>query len=94
MSDDQEQQQQQQRHQHRQQQQQQQQDQQYYAQMQQYQQSLQNDSHSVILVTAGYDNTVRFWEALSGICSKTIKHPDSVRIPLTFFPLFSNYHFN
>jgi G protein beta subunit-like protein len=52
--------------------------QQYYAQMQQYQQSLQNDSHSVILVTAGYDNTVRFWEALSGICSKTIKHPDSV----------------
>lgn len=56
----------------------QQQQQQYYAQMQQYQQSLQNDSHSVILVTAGYDNTVRFWEALSGICSKTIKHPDSV----------------
>lgn len=51
--------------------------QQYYAQMQ-YEQSLQNDSHSVILVTAGYDNTVRFWEALSGICSKTIKHPDSV----------------
>ena len=44
----------------------------------QYEQSLQNDSHSVILVTAGYDNTVRFWEALSGICSKTIKHPDSV----------------
>lgn len=56
--------------------QQQQQQQQYYAQ---YQQSLQNDSHSVILVTAGYDNTVRFWEALSGICSKTIKHPDSVK---------------
>ncbi|KAF1799452.1 WD40-repeat-containing domain protein [Mucor lusitanicus] len=53
-----------------------QQQQQYYAQMQ-YEQSLQNDSHSVILVTAGYDNTVRFWEALSGICSKTIKHPDS-----------------
>ncbi|KAI8888530.1 WD40 repeat-like protein [Backusella circina FSU 941] len=52
------------------------QDQQYYAQMQQ-QQALQNDNHSVILVTAGYDNTVRFWEALSGICSKTIKHPDS-----------------
>jgi G protein beta subunit-like protein len=55
------------------------QDQQYYAQMQQQQQqALQNDNHSVILVTAGYDNTVRFWEALSGICSKTIKHPDSV----------------
>ncbi|KAI7860611.1 WD40-repeat-containing domain protein [Circinella umbellata] len=46
-------------------------------QQQQQQQPLQNDSHSVILVTAGYDNTIRFWEALSGICSRTIKHPDS-----------------
>ncbi|KAI8077692.1 quinon protein alcohol dehydrogenase-like superfamily [Halteromyces radiatus] len=55
----------------------QQQQQQNYAQMQQYQQSLQNDSHSVILVTAGYDNTIRFWEALSGICSRTIQHADS-----------------
>lgn len=36
------------------------------------------DSHSVILVTAGYDHTIRFWEALSGICSRTIQHPDSV----------------
>lgn len=35
------------------------------------------DSHSVILVTAGYDHTIRFWEALSGICSRTIQHPDS-----------------
>lgn len=52
---------------------------QYYSQQQQQQQQpLQNDSHSVILVTAGYDNTIRFWEALSGICSRTIKHPDSV----------------
>ncbi|KAL1933441.1 hypothetical protein VTP01DRAFT_7531 [Rhizomucor pusillus] len=51
---------------------------QYYSQQQQQQQQpLQNDSHSVILVTAGYDNTIRFWEALSGICSRTIKHPDS-----------------
>ncbi|KAI8072282.1 WD40-repeat-containing domain protein [Gongronella butleri] len=38
---------------------------------------LQNDSHSVILVTASYDNTIRFWEALSGICSRTIQHADS-----------------
>ena len=29
------------------------------------------------LYTAGYDHTIRFWEALSGICSKTIQHPDS-----------------
>ncbi|KAN0084640.1 WD40-repeat-containing domain protein [Elaphomyces granulatus] len=32
---------------------------------------------SVILCTAGYDHTIRFWEALSGICSRTLQHPDS-----------------
>ncbi|KAL2118478.1 hypothetical protein VTJ04DRAFT_8138 [Mycothermus thermophilus] len=32
---------------------------------------------SVILCTAGYDHTIRFWEALSGMCSRTIQHPDS-----------------
>ncbi|KAI9891884.1 MAG: TOR complex subunit lst8 [Vezdaea aestivalis] len=32
---------------------------------------------AVILCTAGYDHTIRFWEALSGICSRTIQHPDS-----------------
>ncbi|WEW55713.1 TOR complex subunit lst8 [Emydomyces testavorans] len=32
---------------------------------------------SVILCTAGYDHTIRFWEALSGICSRTIQHPTS-----------------
>ncbi|RMZ88413.1 hypothetical protein DV736_g4375, partial [Chaetothyriales sp. CBS 134916] len=40
------------------------------------------DTMSVILCTAhrfpaGYDHTIRFWEALSGICSRTIQHPDS-----------------
>jgi G protein beta subunit-like protein len=35
------------------------------------------DNHAVILCTAGYDRTIRFWEALSGICSRTIQHPDS-----------------
>ena len=32
---------------------------------------------SVILATAGYDHKIRFWEAPSGICSRTIRHPDS-----------------
>ncbi|KAF7508274.1 hypothetical protein GJ744_009419 [Endocarpon pusillum] len=32
---------------------------------------------SVILCTAGYDHNIRFWEALSGICSRTIQHPES-----------------
>lgn len=35
------------------------------------------DTLSVILVTAGYDHTIRFWEAWSGICSRTIPHSDS-----------------
>lgn len=30
------------------------------------------------LCTGGYDNTIRFWEAWSGICSRTIQHPESV----------------
>lgn len=37
----------------------------------------QQDALSVLLVTAGYDHTIRFWEAWSGICSRTIQHPDS-----------------
>lgn len=34
-------------------------------------------SNQILLATAGYDHTIRFWEALSGICSRTIQHPDS-----------------
>jgi len=32
---------------------------------------------SVILATAGYDHKIRFWEAPSGINSRTIRYPDS-----------------
>jgi G protein beta subunit-like protein len=32
---------------------------------------------SVILATAGYDHTIRFWEAPSGICYRTIPYADS-----------------
>jgi len=32
---------------------------------------------SVILATAGYDHTIRFWEAPSGICYRTIQYTDS-----------------
>lgn len=44
----------------------------------------QNDQSGVILVTAGYDHTIKFWEALSGICSRTIQHPDSVSFLLFY----------
>lgn len=32
---------------------------------------------SVVLATAGYDHTVRFWEATSGICYRTLQYADS-----------------
>lgn len=40
--------------------------------------SAQQDALSVILVTGGYDNTIRFWEAWSGVCSRTINHQEHV----------------
>ncbi|KAI3644988.1 hypothetical protein MP228_011152 [Amoeboaphelidium protococcarum] len=41
------------------------------------QQQQQQQAATVLLVTASYDRTIRFWEALSGICSRTVQHPDS-----------------
>ncbi|NWJ00019.1 LST8 protein, partial [Crypturellus undulatus] len=38
-------------------------------------------SDPVILATAGYDHTVRFWQAHSGICTRTVQHQDSVQTP-------------
>jgi WD40 repeat protein len=32
---------------------------------------------SLVLATAGYDHAIRFWEATSGVCSRTIPHADS-----------------
>lgn len=32
---------------------------------------------SVVLATSSYDHTIRFWEAPSGICYRTIQHPES-----------------
>lgn len=40
-------------------------------------------SDPVILATAGYDHTVRFWQAHSGICTRTVQHQDSVSLPQT-----------
>ncbi|CAA2969448.1 LST8 homolog [Olea europaea subsp. europaea] len=33
---------------------------------------------SVVLATASYDHTIRFWEAKSGRCYRTIQYPESV----------------
>ena len=32
----------------------------------------------VILATAGYDHTIRLWEAATGMCCRTIQFKDSV----------------
>ena len=31
----------------------------------------------VVLATAGYDHTIRFWEATRGVCYRTLQHQDS-----------------
>ena len=41
------------------------------------------NSDPVILATAGYDHTIRFWQAHTGICYRTVQHPDSVSLDLT-----------
>ena len=33
---------------------------------------------TVLLATASYDHTIRFWQAHSGICHRTVQHQDSV----------------
>ncbi|KWU42598.1 WD40 repeat-like protein [Rhodotorula sp. JG-1b] len=43
---------------------------------QQAQQQAAADALSVILVTGSYDGTIRYWEAWSGICSRTIQTQD------------------
>ncbi|XP_056020358.1 target of rapamycin complex subunit lst8-like isoform X2 [Ostrea edulis] len=35
------------------------------------------NSDPVVLATAGYDHTIRFWQAHTGICYRTVQHPDS-----------------
>lgn len=42
---------------------------------------------SVILATASYDHTIKFWEAGSGRCYRTIQYPDSVCIVDSWYVL-------
>lgn len=37
----------------------------------------------LILVSGGYDHTIKIWEAGSGVCIRTVQHPESVRIQLS-----------
>lgn len=40
----------------------------------------------VLLATAGYDFSIRFWDASSGACSKTLSHPEKQVNALAFSP--------
>lgn len=42
----------------------------------------------VALVTGGYDHTIKLWQAHSGVCLRTMQHPDSVLYLLLYFLLF------
>ena len=35
------------------------------------------DGDEVILATAGYDHTIKFWQAHTGQCIRTLQHADS-----------------
>ena len=41
---------------------------------------------TVILATAGYDHSIRFWEVHSGICYRTIQYPESAINQLEISP--------
>lgn len=41
--------------------------------------SPQESTASVLIVTASYDHTIRFWEVLEGTCLATLQHNESVR---------------
>ena len=45
-----------------------------------------NHGMPVILATAGNDHTIGFWQAHSGICHRTIQHPDSIPFHNCFVP--------
>jgi G protein beta subunit-like protein len=45
-----------------------------------------SNKSNVLLATAGYDHTIRFWQAHSGVCSRTVQHPDSPVNALEFTP--------
>jgi WD40 repeat protein len=37
-----------------------------------------DNGEQVILATAGYDHSIRFWQAHNGVCHRTVPHTDSI----------------
>lgn len=42
-------------------------------------------SSSVLIITASYDHTIRFWDVLQGTCLATLQHNESVQNILLLF---------
>lgn len=34
--------------------------------------------NEIILATGGYDHTIKIWQTHTGICQRTLQHPESV----------------
>ena len=51
-----------------------------------------SDGDEVILATAGYDHTIKFWQAHTGQCIRTLQHADS-QVPndLLFIQVYHRY---
>lgn len=43
-------------------------------------------SEQLILVTGGYDHTIKIWEAVGGSCIRTVQHPESVNKHIPGYP--------
>jgi hypothetical protein len=52
---------------------------------------VQGNSDQVILVTGGYDHTIKMWQAHTGVCQRTAQHTDSVSLTLTVSALQMPY---
>ena len=46
------------------------------------------DASEVILATAGYDHSIKFWQAHTGACLLTLQHPGIFK--LTFYNQFGS----
>lgn len=34
--------------------------------------------NEIILATGGYDHTIKIWQTHTGLCQRTLQHPESV----------------
>lgn len=47
--------------------------------------SSQESPSLVLIVTAGYDHTIRFWDVLEATCLATLQHNESVKIIIIWY---------